>query len=301
MLVAATGFAPATFAAEATAAGAKRAIVLGRISDDPKKHHRALKPMADYLAARLRDLGIERGEVLMAKDAKQMGRYMREGRIDMLSETVFVVSQLRNEIGIEPLVKTWRKGASDYHTVFFVRKDSGINGLDDLRGRVIGFEEPRSTSAFLVPAAELITRRLKLAPLDSPREPAPAGEVGFVFTGEEINTTTLVYKRIIAAGAFSNLDWESEDDVPKAMRDEMKVIHQTRPLPRAVEAVRKDLSPALKGRIREILLRAHDDPAAKDVLVSYQKASRFSPFEADDWAGVEEARRLRLILRKHLD
>ena len=41
------------------------------------------------------------------------------------------------------------------------------------------------------------------------------------------------------------------------------------------EIVRADLDPRIKARLKEILLTAADDPAAKDVLKSYEKTSKF--------------------------
>jgi phosphonate transport system substrate-binding protein len=62
-------------------------LVLGRISDDPKAHYEQLKALLDYVVPRMKDVGIREGRILMAKDAQQMGSYLRRGRVDWVTET----------------------------------------------------------------------------------------------------------------------------------------------------------------------------------------------------------------------
>ena len=101
-------------------------LVLGRISDDPKAHYEQLKPLLDYVVPRMRDVGIKEGRILMARDAQQMTSYLRRGRVDWVTETAGTGMQLQKRAGARPLLLTERGGVSRYHSVFFVRKDSGI-------------------------------------------------------------------------------------------------------------------------------------------------------------------------------
>lgn len=56
-------------------------LVLGRISDDPQAHYEQLQPLLDYVVARMHDVGIQEGRVLMARDPQQMASYLRRGRV----------------------------------------------------------------------------------------------------------------------------------------------------------------------------------------------------------------------------
>jgi phosphonate transport system substrate-binding protein len=156
-----------------TAAGADDpgVLVLGRISDDPKAHYEQLKALLDYLVPRMKDVGIREGRILMAKDAQQMASYLRRGRVDWVTETAGTAMLLRQRANARLLLLTERDGASHYHSVFFVRRDSGIRSLDDLRGHSIAFQRPLSTSAYFVPAAELLRRGNTLEMLLSPTDP----------------------------------------------------------------------------------------------------------------------------------
>lgn len=281
-------------------ATAKDTLVIGKVSDNPKKHYRYLKPMVDYVAGKMQDLGIKQGKVLMAKNNQQMIRYLKQGKVDWVTETVFSSVVLQNEAGAEIMLRKWKKGVPDYYSLIFVRKDSGIHSLQDLKGRTIGFEDPGSTSAYYIPASVLIRNNLELYQLNSPREKSPADKVGYVFTNEEINTSTMVYKGLIDAGAFNNLDWEKENHNPELFRNNIRVIYKTKRFPRALEVVRKNLEQKIKQRLKELLLKAHEDPDAKSALRLYQKTKKFDELNDKIMESIEEARKLEKIVSEQV-
>jgi phosphonate transport system substrate-binding protein len=53
------------------------------------------------------------------------------------------------------LTKENLDGTTGYYSIGFARVDSGINSMDDAKGKVFAFADPNSTSGYLVPAAEL--------------------------------------------------------------------------------------------------------------------------------------------------
>jgi len=57
---------------------------------------------------------------------------------------------------VEPvLVKINVDGSYGYYSVGFARVDSGIQSLDDMKGKKFGFGDPNSTSGFLIPSIEI--------------------------------------------------------------------------------------------------------------------------------------------------
>ena len=273
-------------------------LVLGKVSTDPHQHYQHLKNMVDYVAARMQDLGIRRGEVLIARDNQQMIQYLREGKVDWVGETVFSGILFEQKANAEILLRRWKKGVPTYRTVFITRKDSGIRQLSDLIGKTIAFEDPGSTSAYFIPVAELLSAGLQLARLKSPGQAVPVGKIGYVFSKEEINTSTWVYKGLVDAGAYSNLNWQSEKDTPKNSRRMMTVFHQTAEMPRAIEVVRGDLASAVKARIKTILLQSAKDPVAKSVLQGYGKTSKFDSIKKMPANSLKQARRMLDIMKK---
>ncbi len=269
-------------------AGADDTLVIGKVSDDPRKHYRRLKPMVDYAVERMGDLGITRGEVRMARDNEQMVRYLREGRVDWVTETVFSSLLYRDRAGSEILLRKWKKGVPDYRTVFITRKDSDIHALADLAGHRLALEDPGSSTAFFLPLALLLDAGIEPVALEGTRAEIPAGKAGYVFAAEEINIAAWVYKGLADAGAYNDLDWENPDHTPRAFRRDLRIFHSSEPLPRALESVRGDLDPAVRERLVDILLAAHEDPAGRKALHAYQETARFDRIDAESRARIRE-------------
>ena len=258
----------------------RHVLVLGRISDDPKAHYEQLKPLLDYVVPKLADVGIREGRILMARDAQQMASYLRRGRVDWVTETSGTGMQLAQRAGAEPLLLTERDGVSRYGTVFLARRDSGIRGIESLRGRSIAFQNSSSTSAYFVPAAELLSRGLSLSLLLSPQDRPDKGTVGYVFARSELNISTWVHKRLVDAGVMSDLDWENSLRVPASYRRDLVVFHQTSDYPRALEMVRGNLDPKVKARLQQVLEQAAADPDAREAMLRFFKTTRFLPIDA---------------------
>ena len=272
-------------------------LVIGKITNNPKKHFSSLKPIVKYAAARMHDLGIQHARVLIAKDIEQMAGYLREGRVDWVAETPFTAVDLHDRADAEFLLRRWKQGAATYWTVFFARRDSGIDSLDNLKGKTIAFEHPRSTTAYHIPASILIRRGLKLVKLDSHRQSPPADAVGYVFAADEINTSTWVYSRLVTVGVFSNLNWANESHLPAKFKREMKIFYRSKSFPRGLELVRADLDPAVKQRLKQILLETHRDPRAQQALQDYDRTTRFDEINEETREGIEETRQLAATVR----
>lgn len=87
-----------------------RTLVIGKVSSNPKKHYRYLKPIAEYVIKHMGDLGIDRVEVLMARNNRQLTRYLKQGRVDWVTETVFSALEFEEKAGAEILLLKWKKG-----------------------------------------------------------------------------------------------------------------------------------------------------------------------------------------------
>ena len=72
----------------------------------------------------------------------------------------------------------------------------------------------------------------------------------------------------------------------------MTIVQKSKPLPRMIEVGRRDLEPDIKKRLKDILLKVHEDPKAKEALKSYSATTKFDEIEGEAKAGVEEARRM---------
>ena len=262
-------------------------LVLGRVSDDPKAHYDQLKPLLDYVVPRMADVGIRSGRILMAKDLQQMASYLRRGRVDWINETAGNAAVLEGRGVAESFLVTERDGATRYHSVFFVRRESPVRTLEDLLGRSVAFQSPYSTSAYYLPAATLLEQGLPLEPLLSPMDKPAGDSVGYVFARTELNVSTWVHKRLVDAGVISNLDWINPARLPESFVEDFRVVARSSDVPRALMLARTGLDPKVRQRLREVLMEAALDPDAGEVLHRFISTSRFLPISEEDRAALD--------------
>jgi phosphonate transport system substrate-binding protein len=266
-------------------------LVVGRVSGNPRKDYAPLKALADYLAAELASVGIARASVQFADDAERMAGLLREGAVDLVFDTAFPAVMYEEQAGAKLLLREWRDGAASYQGILFKRKDTPIAGLPDLVGRSVAFERPGSTTAFFVPRAELVAAGLQPRELAGPDQQPRPGEVGYVFAGSENNIVVWVHRGVVAAGAFSDIDWDQAEDMPPALKQDLEIFHRSAPLARALVVARHDLPPPLEQRVKAVLLAAHADPAGGAALKA-RKISLYDELEGEAAASVEAVRRL---------
>ncbi len=263
-------------------------LVLGRVSDNPKSHYDELKPLLDYVVPRMAAVGIRSGRILMARDLQQMGSYMRRGRVDWVTETSGNAVLLERRAKARSLLITERDGASSYHSVFFVRRDSPVRTLQDLTGRSVAFQNPYSTSAYYLPASTLLDAGLQLELLLSPMDRVAPDTVGYLFARTELNITTWVHKRLVDAGVLSNLDWANPQRMPPAFAADFRVIGESQDVPRAIVLSRSGMDPKIEDRLRQVLLEASVDPDASEALRRFLGTSRFIPVSAADRRALDQ-------------
>ncbi len=287
--------------AQALSTGSNDVLVVGRISDDPRRHYEQMRALLDYVVPRMAGAGIREGRVLMARDAQQMASYLRRGRVDWVTETAGMGLYLTERAGARVIAVTERDGVAEYRGVIFARRDAGIASIGDLAGRSVAFQRPNSTSAYFAPAADLLAAGLRLEMLLSPTDRPDAASVGYVFALSEQNIATWVHKRLVDAGAFSDVDWNNLHRLPQAFRNDLVVIHQTAPFPRALEVVRGNLDPRVEAALRQVLLQAGDDPEAREPLLRFFGTNRFRPVDAGVEASLATLRAGVLRVRSELE
>lgn len=276
-------------------------LVLGRISDNPKAHFEELKPLLDYLVPRLREVGIRSGRILMARDLQQMSSYLRRGRVDLINETAGNASVLEDRGVAHTFLISERDGVLRYHSLFFVRQDSPIESLSDLRGHSVAFQSPYSTSAYYLPASHLLAEGESLEPLLSPTDKPARDRVGYLYARTELNITTWVHKRLVDAGVLSNLDWIDPRRVPRAYLPDLRIIGRSEDVPRALMLARSGMDPRVEARLRELLLEAANDPAAAVALRKFMGTTRFVPIDETDRAALRRLARGVQRLRREVE
>ncbi len=262
----------------------KKVLSIGRATNDVISQQKRLEPIITYLSAKLKDIGIERGEVVLAGDNKvsSLIRLVKEGNIDIILESPFIAALLKVEADAVPILTVWREGVGEYNSLIFVRKDSGIQKIEDLKGKLVAFKDPGSNSGYFLPQIGLKAKGLELIELSSFNSIAPNDKAGYVFAGSELNISSWVFYKKVAAGALSNLAWVSPKDVPQSYKKDFKIIYESQKTPEFIVLVRPGLDKRLVERIKEEFLKMNKSKKGRESLEPYD-FNKFVEPEDGSW------------------
>ncbi len=266
-----------------------KTITLGAVSTiNEKEIEDHFRDFVRYVARKLSPPpGIE-GKVVVAPTLPDLARLLEQKKIDFYMESAYptyVVNTVHDAGKL--LLRRWQRGKAEYQSLIFAKKNSGINSLQDLRGQIIVFEDPESTSGHFLPRFFLLKRGFKLVETDRPQANSSPPEIGFIFAYSQEKLVELVLTQQAAAGAFNDDDYAKLDE---KKRSDINVLAQTELLPRHLVSIRKDMAPALAGRIEKILVSMNEDAEGRKVLQKTGDTTKF-----DMLPGGEEGMRRRLL------
>lgn len=262
-----------------------KTITIGTISDEPYEEIREYLPLAQYLAGQLASDGITGGKVLITKSIDETAHALREGKLDVFFDSPFPSIAVQNLARTKFLLRRWKKGVEKYHSVIFVLKDSGIKNLQGLKGKIFAFEEPFSTSGYLIPKKMLTDAGIRLAS-KSDTPPLP-NEVAYVFSGEDENTMLWVLKGKASGGTMDNYKFEEE---AKGDRNRLMIIASSPWFPRHIVSCRTDLPPQLVTRIKEVLVQMDRSEEGRKVLEVFEKTKKFDEIPPEALKEIEKYR-----------
>lgn len=263
--------------------GEEKLLVFGRVQDDPVKAIRDRQGFVDYIAKGLAPHGITGGRILVVDKLSKLAQAIREGKVDLFHDSVVPTVVLSKWAGTIPILRQWKHGEEEYYGVIAVHNEARIHGLSNLKGKVIAFDEPHSTSAHVLPRMLFARENLTLVPVVSPGKVAP-GVVGFVHTSDGNGVHLLVNGRVDAA-ATSDREF---NQLRPEIRSNLRVIAKTKTVPRLLIAVRKELDPRVSISLKGILLGMNTNPEGRATMKKQQNTSKIDEIAPDDLAQLKE-------------
>ncbi|MDH5606548.1 MAG: PhnD/SsuA/transferrin family substrate-binding protein, partial [Anaerolineae bacterium] len=131
---------------------------------------------------------------------------------------------LANQLcGVEPGLASARYGWNVYWGQILVRRDSGIETLEDLNGKTWGYGDPTSTSGYLVPSA--LFADLGIVPGDHKETGGHNQSALAVYNGEVDFGTTFFSPPLLPEGTWAFGD---EPDIPEDLVPECAVNEDDR-------------------------------------------------------------------------
>ena len=155
--------------------------------------------------------------------------------------------EANKKCGVDLLAVDVKKGNSSYYSGIFVRKDSGINTLEDLKGKSMAFGSTSSTSSFNFPVAMMIADGV---------DPVKDLNKVIIAGSHSASLAALAAGKVDAAAASYNSFGKA---VQKGALDpsKFKPLAKSQPIPNPPLAMNKGLTVALKLKLRTAFNNIH--------------------------------------------
>ena len=179
------------------------------------------------------------------------------------------------------VVRNLWHGKSSFTSRIYVRRESGLKALEELRGKTIAFIDPASSSGYIYPMVLLIQRGLvkNRDPKSFFREVVFAG-------AHDAGMRALLNGHVDSLASFDMAREQYLKD--PAEREKIVFVAETPEIPEAGIAARDGLDPATFAKVRAALLQIKA-PAYAELLKRLYEIDGFAPAEDRDYDPVRAA------------
>lgn len=153
----------------------------------------------------------------------------------------------------------------NFRGIILVRKDSGIDKVNDLKGRKISYPAASALAATMMPQYYLHTHGVDIN-----------RDVENIYVGSQESSIQNVLRGRVAAAATWPIPWKLFSAEQPEMAAQLEVKWQTTSLPNNGWVVRNDVPPAVAERFAAALFGLNDSEAGRKTLARLP-ISRFEP------------------------
>lgn len=233
------------------------------------------RPLAAYLSKKL---GIKVKLTILSKYGDIIDRFSSR-KMDGAFFGDFTAVLAVEKLSVEPIARPVNlDGTSMVQSYLFVRNDSGIKTVKDMKGKRMAFVDRATASGYLYAVSFL--RENGIANIDSFFKE-------HYFTGSNDSAIYAVLDNRADIGAAESKVYQRMIEKDPSIKNELMIIATSSAFPGAVLCLRKGMPEEIKSRFREILFGMEHDPEGKDVLKKYG-ALRFIAAGKDDFLPIFE-------------
>ena len=223
-------------------------------------------------------------ELVQGKTYAEINDLVRSGDVTLAFVCTNPYLQGQEDFGMEALVVPEVDGKPLYYSYLIARSDSGIDSLDDLRGRVFAFSDPLSNSGRLAPVYQLALKG----------ETPETFFKRYIFTYAHDNSIKAVAEGLVDGASVDGLVYDYWSQSGSEYTAKTKIVERWGPFGINPVVVHPALAPELKARLREALLGMDADGAGREIL----KSLRIDRFVLPDDSIYDSVREMRAYLSR---
>ncbi len=273
------GAAAATLAVAWTVSFAAHAQTVLRVTaipdEAPTELARKFAPLGQYLESKL---GMK-VEFTPVTDYAAAVEALVNKKVDLawFGGFTYVQASVRSEGKVIPLVQ--REEDAKFRSVFITDAASGINTLEDLKGKTLSFGSASSTSGHLMPRSFMLAAKVN-----------PDADLKRIsFSGAHDATIAAVASGKVDAGALNASVWEKFVAEKKVDPAVVKVFYTTPGYYDYNWTVHADMPTDVRVKLQQAFLALDaSTPQGKEIL-ALQRATKFIPSKAENYLGIRAA------------
>ena len=232
-----------------------------------------------HLAAYLSDqLGVNVKLTIMSRYGEVIKRF-KTLQLDGAFLTSYTATLAIKELHLEPVVNPVNlNGESTSQGYIFVRKDSGIHSINDMRGKNIVFVDPATVEGYLFSMAFMVKHGITDITRFFNR---------LYFSGSHASAIFTVLDGRADIGSAKNTVYNQLVKNDPSIQQELSIIAQSPKVPEITLCIRQEINRDLREKLAIVLLHMDVTPQGKKVLKQF-KALRFVKSSKEDFSIVEE-------------
>lgn len=249
-------------------------LIIGLIPEQNVfKQMERYEPIGKYIE---KTVGLKVSFIILSRYGNILNSFIEE-KMDGAFWGSFTGALAIEQLGIQPIVRPeWPDGTSTYHGYIFVRKDSGIRSVADMKGKSIAFVEKATTAGYVFPLAYL--KENGVDDIDTYFKE-------YYFAGSHDSVVYEVYNGKADIGCAKNTIFNMVVDNDTNIKNELLILASSPVVPSNGLGLRRDLDPAVKNKLQDALLNMDKNPEGREALELYG-ATRFIATSKDDYAPV---------------
>jgi phosphonate transport system substrate-binding protein len=227
------------------------------------------RPLAAYLSNKL---GVKVKLTILSRYGDVIDKFVSRN-MDGAFFGGFTTVLAMEKLSVEPIARaTNLDGSSTVQTYIFVRKDSAIKTVKDMKGMRMAFVDRAAVSGYLFVASLLKENGVK--DIDHYFKE-------YFFTGSNDSAVYSVLDNRADIGTAKSRIYNRLIKKDPTIKNELTVIATSPSFPDTILCIKKDMPSGTKAKIKEILLDMDRDAEGKDVLRKLE-ALKFVPTGKDD-------------------